>query len=785
METASELHSNRPPFKVALVGRRLVDNENLGLAYLVAALDEAGIASARFVLNDASDVGGVADALRRGDFHVVGLSIPDGGSAYLPLAFGELLTRRGFRGHVTCGGSFATLARHFLLQRYRWLDSVVRFAGEVPLVQLIEALREGMDPSTVAGLTTRAGDGGPAPVLHDKPMTLWPARADLPEVLGYPAAHIMATRGCAGRCGYCAPAALQMLEQGEGLRAGLAVERLREAGIGRVRRRAVDDLCDEMSHLWHDLGVRYFYFVDEHLLPYGEDEALAFLHAMKKSLQRRNVGRFGMGTMLRADRLTKRIVEAFADVGLVRAFIGIELASDGEGRRYGRPFDPAHAREVLRACEEAGVVPISHLMMIHPYATRRTIADAIRFMEGAPGGVFEVTEMRVYHGTMLWERMKKERRLVGNPLRYAYTLPDPVVSSFASIFMRLRAEAFWNHSLAYRTHDVFLANALAHRLRPQLAPAAVPQAMDELRRQVVELYVASYRKALGLAEAGASAADAAGMIVEARSQSLALQAKLEAQVEGLAHRLHTSPRIFSPSQAAAAGAIAFTFAGGLAACSNQEKTVGGVGDASRDGKDDAPTFFIAKPNLADGGIACTESMKQEELAQHRRAAVTAASCFSGEIVVSATDVSVRADGLPSATSNNWAALCSSTGDGGTAGEPRQRQWEAAVKQSIAGLDHACLLPVPSADGMAWPTEVSISGAADDEVTTLWAALEKCEGKRNPAPALEIVVDQTGQVAGVQNLPSEIASCLMAALEGLTFPCLAGSTICQEEAVIIE
>jgi len=105
-------------WKVALVGRRLTDNENLGLSYLAAALDEAGFVYERFDLNQADDVGRVGDAILRGGFDLVGLSIPDGGSAYLPLAFGELLQHRGYRSPITCGGSFVTLARHWLLERY-------------------------------------------------------------------------------------------------------------------------------------------------------------------------------------------------------------------------------------------------------------------------------------------------------------------------------------------------------------------------------------------------------------------------------------------------------------------------------------------------------------------------------------------------------------------------------------------------------------------------------------------------------------------------------------------
>lgn len=88
------------PIRVALVGRRLPDNENLGLGYLRAALDEAGFAVETHVLNAAADVPRVGAALLARPPDLVGLSLPDGGSAFLPLALGELLHGRGYRGHV-------------------------------------------------------------------------------------------------------------------------------------------------------------------------------------------------------------------------------------------------------------------------------------------------------------------------------------------------------------------------------------------------------------------------------------------------------------------------------------------------------------------------------------------------------------------------------------------------------------------------------------------------------------------------------------------------------------
>ena len=129
--------------RVALVGRRLEHNENLGLAYLRAALRTAGVLVTTHYVNDTAEMASAIGGILAARPDVVGLSLADGGSATLPLAVGEAITQGGYRGHITAGGQFATLAREWLLSRYEWLDSVVRFAGERPIVEITSrVLRE-------------------------------------------------------------------------------------------------------------------------------------------------------------------------------------------------------------------------------------------------------------------------------------------------------------------------------------------------------------------------------------------------------------------------------------------------------------------------------------------------------------------------------------------------------------------------------------------------------------------------------------------------------------------
>ena len=759
---------------VALVGRRLQDNENLGLGYLQAALQAAGVECQRLVLNDVREIASVADAVVRSGAHVVGLSLPDGGSAIAPLALGEALRMRGYQGHITCGGPFATLARGWLLDRYGWLDSVVRFAGELPLVELARALARGDGADGLAGVTTRAGDGAPA-LVCDLPMDLVPRREQMPSILGWGAAHVLATRGCAGRCIYCGPAALQLQELSEGLSAGQSQSALRRLGVGGVRRRRVDDICEEMAALYHERATRYFYFVDEHLLPYQEAEAIQWIDELARGLERRKVDRIGIGTMLRADRTTPAIVARFARAGLVRVFLGIEFGSDEVARSYGRTAPRQLTLRLLESLREHSVAVVSNLMMVHPWTTEATIEQDIEFLHSARAGVFEATRMMVYHGTRLHDRLAGEGRLTGNPLRYGYRFDDPVVGRFADIFTRLRAESFWDHSIAYRTHDAWLAARLAMRLQDDRVEGRVVADLERVRGRVNELYTTSFRAALALAQQGGGAWECADLVRSSREQSIELLRTLEQCVERIHASFGVRTPFFAPLRAAAASAVVFAMVGATTpACGGKTETGGEVlpqQDASTQpeaGKDSAPPPD-AKPDV---NVACTPGEIDAERVGVAQAVQQAVPCFTGWIQYT-NGTSASNFSLPYSGAATFRPCT------GPSNQARIDAWTAAAQTAVEGAFAPCLLK-ESNDSI----QVN-GGAATDSTAMANAITASCPNLGYSQ--LVIVVDAQGKVTDVQpqvsgGVPPEILACVKAALAGLTFPCYAGLTVCPEYAI---
>ena len=747
--------------KVALVGRRCQDSLNLGLDYLRGALAEARIPCTVLALNRWQELEPVCLQIVEGGYSLVGLSMADGSSTILPLGLGELLRRRGYGGHITCGGQFATLARRWLLLRYPWLDSVVRFAGEGPLVQLANRLAREQPPGDVAGLTTRAGDGPPAEVLDQTPLRTIPTRSpgDLPWLLGHRVAHVAATRGCPGRCTYCGPAVLACEEWAEGRRRGVAREDLLGAGVGGVRRRDLDHFCDELARLWHEHDVRYFYLVDEHPLPQVGPAAVDWLARLRQGLRRRGMDRWGLGGMLRSDWVTPQLLRAFARAGLVRVLLGIEFGTMAEGRRYGRRIDLTRIPNLLRSSVDAGVATFSNLMLLHPDSTPETIDAGLDFLGSLPCGDLEINQMMVYHGTRLQRRLAREGRLVGNPLRLGYTFEDPMLVGFAALFHRLRTEAFAEYSVSLRCYDAGLALALVSRLQQVERPEPLWRRYEGLAAEVRGLYVRTLRAALELARAGAGTDASNQLLGTAAEGARLLMGELEAlsnEVSGEAHL--PQQRQFSPMRAAAASAIRTVVLGAsLAACvSSPVPGSPPPGDAAVEGPPDI------RPRDSRAHCPAKQVTAQQEAVKNK---VTAAdSCFSGRISLY---LGVPPLVHPVMGISNYFEYCPSL---------KMTQLlearEAKIRKALAGVQRDCLEGV----------NLSFKGQAGQQHDQLKQAIDKRSSKDGISwvklSGIRILLATDGTLlkvesqAGKAPLP-EALQCVQKALAGLKFPCLGG------------
>src|SRR5512139_1752381 len=113
--------------------------ENLGMCMIAAAAESAGHRTSVVPFGGRGRDEVVLDILAlRPD--VVGLAaqFQHRGLDFLGLACD--LRRAGFRGHITAGGQFATMAAAPILSGSHGVDSVVLYEGEDTIVELLGAL---------------------------------------------------------------------------------------------------------------------------------------------------------------------------------------------------------------------------------------------------------------------------------------------------------------------------------------------------------------------------------------------------------------------------------------------------------------------------------------------------------------------------------------------------------------------------------------------------------------------------------------------------------------------
>lgn len=430
----------------------------------------------------------------------------------------------------------------------------------------------------------------------------------------------------------------------------------------------------------------------------------------------------------------------------------------------------------MRELSEQGIATVSNLMLVHPYSTPDTIARGIDFLESVPAGVFEATRMMVYHGTRLEKSMAEEGRLLGNPLRYGYTFPDPTVERFAEIFTRLRGEVFYDYSLAYRTHDAFLAFGLARRVVPERLSESLCERLDRARREVNTLYVHAYRQALDMACSGRGFQEATPLVRALSPRARAIEEQL-AELEALLLRASPSRgHLLAPMRSAAVSALSFA----LLACGGETESQSGPKDAGTDvGGTGGTSFGGSGGTLVTGGTGGTTACTPADIEPAKQAVTDIvtkdAACFSGSLTFE--------PGKPPtayAYAYAYGGLLSLHACASAAGQAAEQKLGEQALAALAGKEPVCIH-----GGLADPVSVNIQGGSQSDMQKMADAIQAaCGSQITMMSQFTIVLDANGKVVKVNADPSAaaLADCVQKALVGLTFPCLASFEVCPEYVI---
>ena len=199
---------------------------------------------------------GIMKEIEREKPDIVGISIPSMPQMLAGMTLGYLVKSSGLNCHVTIGGPHISMLRDELAKVpaiFSLFDSAVVFDGEVPLLNLAQALERDGDLSQVPNLVYRDGD---TIRVTDRKVPEKITDLPMPDFDGLPldkylapylALPLLTARGCYfGKCAFC------NVGYGE------------PDSFSQLR---ADKLVEQMVALGEKYGTRHIFFSDEAITP--------------------------------------------------------------------------------------------------------------------------------------------------------------------------------------------------------------------------------------------------------------------------------------------------------------------------------------------------------------------------------------------------------------------------------------------------------------------------------------------------------------------------------------
>ncbi|HUR82169.1 MAG TPA: radical SAM protein [Thermoanaerobaculia bacterium] len=464
--------------RILLVGFQ--DQDNLGLRYLSSSLRAAG--------HDTriESFGAGADPLVRAaaDYSpdIVGFSMI---FQFMAPDFAQVITglrASGCNAHFTMGGHYASFSPETILQLIPELDSVVRFEGELPLVDIANAIAAGSEWREIPGIAWRDGDAvrltAPRQDKIDLDAIPWPDRSDIRyEQQQMPIASVLASRGCPWKCSFCS---IITFYEGNGTK-------------GR-RRRNPKLVVDELEYLVNERGVRLVLFQDDDFLSGGKDARDWALTVAREIIERGLNEKMRFKFSCRSDEVREETLAPLVEAGLRHVYLGVESGDPDALKTLNKMITPEVHHRAGQVLRKLGISFDFGFMLLQPWSTFEQVRNNLTFLrEFCDGGYTVAGFCRTlpYVGTPMEKKMREEGRLTGPALEADYTFLDP------------RLDALWDFSLVAFSGRNYGKEATWDRLRTVLFEARLdyPRERDlDFLASAQRLAATSNRLLLDIAE---------------------------------------------------------------------------------------------------------------------------------------------------------------------------------------------------------------------------------------------------------------------------------------------
>jgi len=390
--------------------------ENLGLRSIMAYLKAHGHHAVLVPFCPGDDYS-VLSVVKQHNPRLVGYSLI---FQYSLDEFGKLmhyLRDNGVKAHFTAGGHFPSLRPVETLDLLPELDSIVRFEGEVTLLDLLKHLDRPELWKQIPGLAFRDGPkhiiSGPRALVSDLDSLPLLYRDEPQQMAGVKVAAMIGSRGCLFDCSFC------------------SIRQFYGSSEGALRRvRSPQAVVSEMAGLYHDKDIRFFSFQDDDFAarsPAQKKWVSLFLNELEKTGL---AGKVAWKISCRVDDLDSERLRIMKDHGLIAVYLGVESGNEIGLQTLNKRVSVSDNLAAVNLLKGHNVAMSMGFMLFDPSSTIDTVRRNIAFLRTVgEDGYFPINfcKMLPYAGTPIESWLQKNGRLKGTVVQPDYGFSDPTL----------------------------------------------------------------------------------------------------------------------------------------------------------------------------------------------------------------------------------------------------------------------------------------------------------------------------------------------------------------------
>jgi radical SAM superfamily enzyme YgiQ (UPF0313 family) len=365
----------------------------MGILYVATYLANAGVevsildATAKNLTTTAT-----ANWIKKEDPDILGLSTLTCSSRTAP-QIAKQAKKENPNLTTVLGGLHATYNAPRILEKYPWIDIIVRGEGEQTALELTKTLQKENSLKDIEGITFRNNGNITStpdhPLIKDVDSIPFPDRTLLDSEYHAIAAGINAapkkytsfvtSRGCVYNCRFCG---------------------IRALAKNIWRPRTVENALEELL-LLESQGYRQFHFVDDNFM-LNQKRAIKLCQRIRE--EKIDMDWISLG---RVDNCSYSMLKELVRAGCKIIHFGIESANQRILNYYNKRITPQQSIDAVKAARKAGVdVIIGSLIVGAPDETPQEIQNTLEFAKQLKLDIPEINLLAAYPGVEIWDELK-------------------------------------------------------------------------------------------------------------------------------------------------------------------------------------------------------------------------------------------------------------------------------------------------------------------------------------------------------------------------------------------